>query len=274
MTEHHPLPITLVVITFNEAANIGRCLDSVTFAAQKLVVDSGSTDGTGEIAAQHGAHVVQQSWLGFGRQRNVAAAMATFEWILMLDADEEMTAALSAELQARLPKLLATSTAGAVLRRRTSYMGAPMRWYRPMMRERVARVYHRKRARWTEARVHEALQFNGAVEEFVHPFVHHHNPTLVHKQLKMSRYAELKVRDWLERGKPDRLWMCPLVFAATFFKDYFLRLAFLDGWRGYIVAQIAASYAVYKRMRYHEMRRNPQSVQQAGELLRRHDLHQ
>lgn len=272
MADRNKLPITLVVITFNEAAHIGQCLDSVDFAAEKIVVDSGSTDGTPEIATRHGARVVRQSWLGFGQQRNAAAAAARHDWILMLDADEEMTDALATELKQRLPQLLASSKAGAVLRRRTSYMGAPMRWYRPMTRERVTRLYHRQRARWTQARVHEALHFDAAVEEFAQPFLHHHNPTLVHKHLKMLSYAELKLRDWLERGRPDRLWMCPLVFAATFFKDYFLRLAFLDGWRGYVVAQIAASYAVYRRMRYHEMRRNPQSIQQADELLRRRGL--
>ena len=81
----------------------------------------------------------------------------------------------------------------------------------------------------------------------------------MHKQLKTLRYAELKARDWLDRNKPVRMWMTPFVFLAAFIKDYFLRLAFLDGWRGYVVAQVAASYAVYKRMRYFEMKRNPPS---------------
>lgn len=274
MTHNDTLPIALVVITLNESMHIGRCLDSVDFVAEKVVVDSGSTDGTKEIAARHGARVIEQGWLGFGRQRNAAAQAASHDWILMLDADEEMTDELAAELKRRLPPLLASSKAGAVLRRRTAYMGAPMRWYRPMTRERVGRLYHRKRACWTETSVHESLRFDGAVEHFMSPFLHHHNPTLVHKHLKMLSYAELKVHDWHTRGKPDRLWMCPWVFAATFFKDYFLRLAFLDGWRGYVVAQIAASYAVYKRLRYHEVRHNPQSKPQADELLRLRGLRQ
>ena len=83
----------MVVIAFNEAASIGQCLDSVNFVDEKIVVDSGSTDATREIAASHGARVVQQSWLGFGRQRNAAAAAATHDWILMLDADEALTEA-------------------------------------------------------------------------------------------------------------------------------------------------------------------------------------
>jgi glycosyltransferase involved in cell wall biosynthesis len=266
------LPITLVVIARNEAAVIGRCLDSVPFAAEKLVIDAGSTDGTPEIAARHGARVVHQDWLGFGPQRNFASTQAGHDWIVALDADEAFTPELVQEMQRRLPALLQSDRAGAVLRRRTWFMGAPMRWYRPMVGERVERLYHRGRARWTDARVHESLRFDGVVEEFREPFVHLNNPTLVHKQLKTLRYAELKGRDWFDRGQPERMWMTPLVYVAAFAKDYLVRLAFLDGWRGWIISQIAASYAVYKRMRYYEMRHDPQSRALAAEHLRRHGL--
>ena len=82
------LPLSLVVITYNEAANIARCLDSVPFAAEKLVIDSGSTDDTVAIARQHGARVITQPWLGFGPQRNFGSTQAQHDWILVLDADE------------------------------------------------------------------------------------------------------------------------------------------------------------------------------------------
>ncbi|MGH8189248.1 MAG: glycosyltransferase family 2 protein [Steroidobacteraceae bacterium] len=266
------LPVTLLVIARNEAPAIGRCLDSVPFAAEKLVVDSGSTDGTQEVAARHGARVVHQDWLGFGPQRNFATAQSSHDWILSLDADEALSPELALEMERRLPQLMQSDRAGAVLRRQTWYMGAPMRWYRPMMGERLGRLYDRRRARWTNVRVHESLQFDGATETFTHPFIHLNNPTLVHKQLKTLRYAELKARDWADRAKPAHMWLTPFVHAAAFLKDYVLRLAFLDGWRGYVVAQSAASYAVYKRMRYYEMRRNPASREMAASLLRGYGL--
>jgi glycosyltransferase involved in cell wall biosynthesis len=266
------LPITLLVIARNEAPAIGRCLDSVPFAAEKLVVDSGSTDGTQEVAARHGARVVHQDWLGFGPQRNFASTQSSHDWILSLDADEALSAELAREMERRLPQLMQSDRAGAVLRRQTWYMGAPMRWYRPMMGERLGRLYHRQRARWTNVRVHESLQFDAPIETFAHPFIHLNNPTLVHKQLKTLRYAELKARDWADRAKPAHMWLTPFVHAAAFLKDYVLRLAFLDGWRGYVVAQIAASYAVYKRMRYYEMRRNPASREMAASVLRGYGL--
>ena len=106
------LPITLLVIARNEAPIIGRCLDSVPFAAEKLVIDSGSTDGTQRVAARHGARVVHQDWLGFGPQRNFASTQASHDWILALDADEALSAELADELQQRLPQLMQSQSAG------------------------------------------------------------------------------------------------------------------------------------------------------------------
>lgn len=266
------LPFTLLVITRNEAGHIAQCLDSVPIAAEKVVVDSGSTDGTPQIAQAHGARVVHQEWLGFGPQRNFASMQASHDWILALDADETLSPALLDEFVKRLPALFDSDAAGAILRREAWYMGAPMRWYKPMVGERLGRLYHRQRARWTDARVHESLIFNGPTSAFEQPFLHHQNPTLVHKQLKTTLYGELKARDWLDRRRPVRMWLSPFVFLAAFCKDYFLRLAFLDGWRGYIVAQTAAAYAVYKRMRYYEMRRNPASVELAARQLGKYGL--
>lgn len=261
-------PVTLLVMTLNEAHNLGRCLDSVPFASEKVVVDAGSTDDTVAVARAHGARVVRQDWLGFGPQRNFATTQAAHDWILFLDADEALTPELAAEFARRLPALLASGRAGAVLRRAAIYMGAAMRWYRPMMGEKLGRFYHRGRARWTDVRVHESLVFDGPADTFDETFLHYQNPTLVHRQLKVLRYSELKARDWLDRGRAARMWECPFVFAGTFFKDYVLRLAFLDGWRGFVVAHVAASYAVYKRLRYYEMLRNPESRDVAAQLLK------
>ena len=266
------LPLPLAVIAYNEADSIARCLDSVPFAAEKVVVDAGSTDDTVAVAQAHGARVIHQDWLGFGPQRAFATTQASHDWILFLDADEALSPELAREFEQRLPEVLASNFAGVRLRRAALYMGAPMRWYRPMTGERLERFYHRGRARWTDARVHEALVFDGPAETFDATFLHYQNPTLVHKQLKVLSYSELKARDWLDRGRPARMWDSPLVFLGTFLKDYLLRLAIFDGWRGFIVAWTAASYAVYKRIRYYEMHHNPESREAAARALRAHDL--
>lgn len=266
------LPITLAVITRNEAATIARCLDSVPFAAEKLVVDSGSDDGTVAVAQAHGARVVHQDWLGFGPQRNFATTQCAHDWILVLDADEWLSPELAAELERELPALMASDAAGAVLRRRTIYMGRPLRWYRPSVGEKLARFYHRGRARWTDTRVHESLRLDGRAPVFGAPFEHANNPTLVHKQLKVLRYSELKCRDWLDKRKPVRMWQAPFVYLLAFLKDYVFRLACFDGWRGFLIAQTAASYALYKRMRYYEMANNPASVAEAADALEKHHI--
>jgi glycosyltransferase involved in cell wall biosynthesis len=266
------LPISLVVITYNEAGNIARCLDSVPFAAEKLIIDSGSTDGTVAIAEACGARVVHQDWLGFGPQRNVGSTQAAHDWILVLDADEFLSEELIEECNRKLPAIVASGLASVWFRRTTWYMGAPMRWYRPLRGERKARLYHRARARWSDARVHETLLFDGESQLLDAPFNHRNNPTLVHKQLKVLRYAELKALDWNEKRKPVAMWLAPLVFASSFFKDYVLRLAFMDGWRGFVLSQMAADYAIYKRMRYYEMQRDPQTIGEARDQLVKHQL--
>jgi len=266
------LSVSLIVMTRDEAHQVGRCLDSVPFADEKLVVDSGSTDGTREVAERHGARVVEQLWLGFGPQRNFSTGLARNDWILFLDADEALSPALAAELEAGLPALMASGAAGGRLLRSAWYMGAPMRFYRPMVGEPHGRVYHRGRARWTDARVHETLVFDGPVRTFRAPLHHHHSPTLVHKQLKVLRYAELKALSRLEAGRPPALWQVPFVWTAAFAKDYLLRLGFLDGWRGLAVAHVAANYAVYQRLRHYELVVNPSSREEAARELARHGL--
>jgi glycosyltransferase involved in cell wall biosynthesis len=268
----HHYSVTLLVMTLNEEKNLARCLDSVPFAEEKIVIDSGSSDSTCEIAMHCGAKVIHQDWQGFGPQRNFGTRQAKHDWILFLDADETLSPELVKEFDLRLPKLMASNLAGAFLPRSATYMGKPMRWYRPMVGESMGRFYHRERAHWTNTLVHESLVFDGPATHFKASFLHHHSPTLVHKQLKVLKYSELKALEWLEKNKPIRLWNTPFIFIASFLQDYIVRLAFLDGWRGLIVSYIAANYALYKRFRHYELNRNPSSRQSAADVLSRHGI--
>lgn len=271
---HLSIPCTLLVMTYNEANNISRCLSSVPFAAEKIVIDSGSTDDTVKIAEQHGAKVVQQPWLGFGAQRNFASTQASNDWILFLDADEALSPELASELQHKLPQLIESSASAGIIVRTAEFMGKPMRWYKLMAREHKARLYHRQRATWSEARVHESLRYAGKAVTFNAPFIHYLNPTLVHHDLKYLRYAELKALDWYDKKRSTRPYEWPLVFLITFIKDYLFRLAFLDGARGFVAAWLAANYALYKRFRYFEMKDHPASITLASQELKKHHLKQ
>ncbi len=272
MSEGTRLPLSLLVLTYNEAANIARCLDSVPFADEKLVIDCGSTDDTAAIARARGARTVYQPWLGFGEQRRFATGLARHPWILFLDADEWLSDELAREIEQRFAQLAASDYAGAFLRRSAWFMGARMRWYRPLARERIERLYHRERADWSGASVHEALRLRGPALQLRAPLLHAYTASLVQRMFKDVYYAELRAREWQASGRRSRLWLCPWVFMATFFKDYVLRLGALDCARGYVAAHLAASYAVYKRLRYHEMNVYPESVRLARAALLRHGL--
>jgi len=265
------VPLTLLVMTYNEAANIAACLDSVPFAQEKIVIDSGSEDDTVAIAQAHGARVVNQAWLGYGKQRNFASGQASYEWILFLDADERLSPALAEEIAQRMPEVVKNSAAVGLLPRSTHFMGRPMRWYRPMRREYKARLYHREHARWSEPRVHESLKYRGPGVRFRAELEHRHDPTLVHVQLKTLRYAELKALDWAGQGRAVRPWSWPVIFLATFLKDYLLRLAVLDGTRGWMAAYLDAHYTLYKRLRQFEMVQVPPSAKSAALLLQLKD---
>ena len=272
MASSERLPLSLLVLTYNEASNIARCLDSVSFAEEKLVIDCGSTDATAEIAARHGARVVHQDWLGFGAQRRLATTLARHEWILFLDADEWLSSELASELERRLPELMRSPLAGAWLMRAAWFMGARMRWYRPLAREYIERLYHRERAEWTDASVHEALRFKGPAMRLRGALLHAYTPTLPQRVLKDLVYAELRARERYERHRRVAIGLAPVVFVATLFKDYVLRLGALDGARGAIAAYLAAHYAVYKRLRGYEMQHYPESVELARAALQRHAL--
>jgi len=146
-------------------------------------------------------------------------------------------------------------------------MGRPMRWYRPMRREYKARVYHRAHARWSQPRVHESLRYEGPGVRFRGELLHRHDPTLAHVQWKALRYAELKALDWRDRRRGVAPWAWPAVFAGVFLKDYLLRLAILDGARGWAAAYLDAHYTLYKRLRYYDMQQVPEDTPRAAELL-------
>ena len=245
--EEGVLPISLVVLTRNEAHNIERCLASVPFAAEKLIIDSGSDDGTQEIARRAGARVVEQEWLGYGPQRNFAATQARHPWLLVLDADEWLSDELRRELTIALPGLMASDAAGMVLRRTAVFMGKPLRHYKPMVRERKARIYHRERGTWTCPAVHEKLELSGRALEAQAPFLHEFCRSSAEHQTKLANYARLKAEEQFKRGRKVSSLTLPFIYPIELAKKYLLQRAALDGARGFILAHNEAQYSALKR---------------------------
>jgi glycosyltransferase involved in cell wall biosynthesis len=238
-----PLPLTVTVITLNERRNLDRCLQSVAWASERLVVDSGSEDGTLEIARRHGARVMTRSWSGYVNQKNFAADQARHDWVLSLDADEWLTDESADEIRA----VLAAPQADAfAFRRVTSFSGAFVR--RVWARDWQTRLFRKGRAAFAGGRVHESLRLEpgATVARMRAPLMHLGYRSIADYVERLNRYTDLAAADLAGQGvvpSHARLFFSP---PATFAKLYLLRLGFLDGVRGLVVAAGSAFYVLVK----------------------------
>ena len=161
--------LSAIIITKNEAANIGECLDSLAFCDERIVVDSGSTDGTLEIAKNKGARVVLHDWKGYGPQKNHALSLAQGDWVLSIDADERVTSELA---QAINKAIDAGEVDGYEMARRSTFCGREMRhsgWFPDW----VLRLFRRNKARFSDDIVHERVICEGRVVRFTAPLMHY-----------------------------------------------------------------------------------------------------
>lgn len=243
--------ITAVILARDEADRIATALASVAFLDEVLVVDSGSRDGTQEVARARGARVVELAWQGFAAQRNQAAALAANDWVLMVDADECVDEGLRAAL-VRLRAGGEPAWAACAVRRTVHALG---RWIRHggWGRERRLRLYDRRRARWVGS-VHEWLEVQGAEGPDLAGLLEHRPFRSLHDHWqRLGRYAELAAQEMHAAGRRcgwADLRLRPLV---RFLKMYVLRLGFLDGWAGYVLARLEAAYVLAKYARLREL---------------------
>lgn len=258
-----PLPLTVAVITLNERRNLARCLRSVAWAEELLVVDSGSDDGTLEIAARHGARTVTRPWPGYVNQKNFAVDQARHDWVLSLDADEWLTDESAEEIRG----VLATPRADAyAFLRLTSFSGAlvPHVWARDWQ----TRLFRKGRAAFAGGRVHESLRLTrgGSVARMRSPLMHLGYRSIHEYVERLNRYTDLAAASLNEEEVAPsraRLFLSP---PATFAKLYLLRLGFLDGVRGFVVAAGSAFYVLLKYAKLWEARRtvSPELTAAAG----------
>jgi glycosyltransferase involved in cell wall biosynthesis len=229
-----PKSLSVVLITLNEAANLPRTLASVNWAQEIVIVDSGSTDSTLEIARRAGARILEEPWKGFAAQKNSAIAHATCEWVLSLDADEEVSPELAREIQG----LLAGEPPFPAYRipRLNHFLGRPLRhggyWPDPKLR-----LFRRGTAQFAERPVHETMEATGPVSALMNPLLHHCYPTLEEYLEHMNRYSSAAARMLVDSGRAPRtlpalLWNALVNPAATFIYNYIVRLGFLDGREG------------------------------------------
>jgi glycosyltransferase involved in cell wall biosynthesis len=234
--------LSAVVITHNAASQIDPCLASVAFAEEILVVDSGSTDGTVELARRRGARVIDHAWLGFGRQKQFAVSQAAHDWVLCLDADERVSDDLRASIVAELG-----SPRGFVyaMPRCNRFLG---RWLRhgegyPDLN---TRLFHRAHARWSDDPVHEHVLTTQSVIRLRGDLLHESAETLERYLDKQNRYTTLQAEKMLAEGRSAGA--LALVFSplARFVKFYLVRLGFLDGVAGLVHISIGCMNSFMK----------------------------
>lgn len=223
-------PLSAVIITLDAARSLEAALASVRFADEILVMDSGSTDRTLEIAATHGARVIRQPWLGYGAQKQRATEAATHDWVLSIDADEHVSAPLCASIEAALR---APSAAAFEMPRCNRFMG---RWLRhgEGYPDWSLRLFDRRRARWSDDPVHEKVIASGLVARLAGDLMHESAETLASYLAKQRRYTTLQAERM--RGRPRILAVLQMVASPVvrFVKFYFFRLGFLDGLPGLV----------------------------------------
>ncbi len=243
--------ISATVITYNEASNMPRVLRSLACADEIVVVDSGSVDGTPEIAAKLGARVVQHDWPGFAAQKNFAAAQARFPWILSLDADEELNAEAQAAIQKW--KLKEPASGGYRFPRRAYYMGRWIRhsgWYPDWK----IRLYDRRHGSWDGLYVHESVVVAGQVEILAGEILHYTCDSIEDHRRRIEFYTDLAAREMAETGHTVGRVRRGLAPPWTFLNTYFFRLGILDGYPGFLISRMAARYVARKYQKWSELR--------------------
>lgn len=244
-----PVKLSAIIITRNEAANIAACLACVAFCDERIVVDSGSDDATVEIAAAAGATVKAHEWAGFGTQKNFALAQARGEWVFSIDADERVPAALAAEIVAAIAAASSPgSPNGYEIARLSTFLGRPMRhsgWFPDY----VLRLFRRGRARFTDDLVHERVVCDGPIGRLAGVLDHHPVRRLEDAIGRVDSYSTAGAcmltvsgrRVSFASGITHGLW--------SFLRAYILRLGFLDGPEGFLLAVANAEGTYYRYMK-------------------------
>ena len=249
------MKLTVTVITYNEAEHIAAALDSVAWADEVIVVDSGSTDATVAIARTKATRVIERGWPGYSDQKNFAADNASNEWVLSMDADERVTPALATEIRELLddgPRLK-----GYRMKRVSHYLG---RWIRSTdwFPDYQLRLYDRRAGRWNGLKIHESFQLNeGAPGVLTGEMEHYAYRNISHHLQKIDAYTTLIADQWVGEGRQTSFLALLLHPQFAFVRNYIIRRGFMDGTPGFVVSLLNSYYVFLKLAKLWE-RRHPQ----------------
>jgi len=243
------LPLSLIVITRDAAHELAACLASAPFAAETVVVDSGSRDDTVGVARRSGARVVEHAWEGYGPQKNFAVTQAAHDWVLCVDADERVSPELAAAIRGAFAQPGPAAVAYAVARR-NRFLG---RWLRhgEGYPDWNVRLFDRRKARWSDDPVHEKVVAQGRVERLAGDLLHYSAESLDAYVAKQNRYTTLQAEALHAAGETASGVRVALSPVARFVRFYVVKLGFLDGVAGFAHIAIGAfaSFLKYAKLR-------------------------
>jgi glycosyltransferase involved in cell wall biosynthesis len=247
------IPLTVTIIALDAAAQIEPLLESVRFADEVLVLDSGSRDATCEIARRHGARVETHEWLGFGRQKQQAVSMARHDWVLCLDADERVSAPLARSIREALARGRYRAYRMA---RRNRFLG---RWlaHGEGYPDWSVRLFHRAHAGWSNDDVHEAVLTTTEVGSLEGDLLHDSADDIATYMTKQNRYSTLHAQALFRQGVRVGYWRLLASPLARFVKFYLLRRGFLDGGPGFAHIVIGCSNSFQKYLKLIELQKVP-----------------
>jgi glycosyltransferase involved in cell wall biosynthesis len=242
--------LSVILITKNEEADLGKCLDSIgTLASQTVIVDDFSTDRTPEIARTHGAEFFQRKWDGFGQQKQFALEKARHEWVLNIDADERLAPGLCDEIREVLRSSPVVN--GYKIPFQHVFMGRPLR-FGAGRNESHVRLFRRDKARYPSKTIHEGIAVEPPLGHLKNTVLHMSYRNLSEYLQKCDRYTTLIAQEKWKEGRRFSL-LDHLKLPGHFFKSYFLKLGFLDGAPGLSYAALSAYYSWMKSLKLLEL---------------------
>lgn len=247
--------LSISIVTYNEEDNIERCLKSIAdIAAEIIVVDANSTDRTINIARSYGAKVFIEDWKGFIVQKNSALSKCTKEWILCLDADEEVTKELKSSIRIAIKD---NTRDGYFINRRTFYLGRLLKHtWQP---EYILRLVRKQsNPRWGGYEPHASLHVIGSTDKMKGDLLHYSYNSIKDHIERLSKYAYLTARSYNEEGKSFHLYKLLFNPIFSFIKEFFFKKAFLDGLRGFFATALSAIYVFLKYSYLWEINREPE----------------
>ena len=245
--------LSVIIICKNEESNIQACLESVAWADEIIILDSGSTDNTVSICQTFTDNVEITDWPGFGRQKQRALERATQPWVLSIDADERVSEALKQEILDTIQR--DKGACGYNFPRSSSFCGHFIR-HSGWNPDYVLRLFRRDQARFTDDIVHERVICQGPVANLHNPLLHYTYESLSHAVEKANLYSELNAQKLFESGKKSSLTTAVIKGTWAFLRTYFLRQGFRDGKYGFMLAIVNAEATYYKYAKLALMRRD------------------